>query len=108
MIEIHTGIQCSCGQKFYALITIDTALPKEINGTVDCPKCHRVRKYKYEYEGNFKCVPSSLLGRFFNWFKSRQHYISSHFTKTEAVGKEVFPRKCCCGKEILLVQRRVL
>ena len=108
MIEIHTGVQCTCGQKFYALLTADTPLSQGIEGQTECPKCGKNNTYKYEYSAKFTCIPSSIVGRFFNWVRSEKHCIMDHFTKTESVGIEVFPRRCLCGTEILLTQRRTL
>ena len=108
MIEIHTGIQCSCGKNFYALLTTDTPLAQGIEGHVECPECGKEHIYKYEYSAKFPCLPASPLARFFNWLRPKAHYIAEHFTKTESPGVEVFPRRCLCGTEILLTQRRIL
>lgn len=109
MIEIHTGILCdTCKKKFYSLITTEYPLSKEIEGHANCPGCGKHYLYKYEYETNFKCIPTTILGRFFNWVLRTNHCIVEHFTKTESVGTELFPRHCLCGEDILLIQRRTL
>ena len=100
MIEIHTRIFCACGQRFYHMLTGDVPLPKTLEITATCPFCGNENRAKYEFDANFQCR---------KWWRPwEKHCITAHFTKNEGnTDNEIFPRKCNCGEEILLNQRRI-
>ena len=99
MIELHTKINCECGQSYHALVVTDLPLNQKVERTTFCPFCGRPNDYKYKFSCDFTCKSK--------WKFWKKHFIPEHFSFCGEVGKYVFPRKCNCGKEILLIQERI-
>lgn len=102
MIEVHTKLECKCGKSFHHMMTGDIALASRLRVDALCPFCGELNQAEYEFSAEFPCIKK--------WkFWSKKHFIVDHFTCNEGtLETEIFPRKCFCGKEILLKQRRIL
>ena len=101
MIELHTKINCKkCGEHYYAMRITDLPLEKRIQATTLCPHCGNRNDYAYKFSVKEK---KSI------WKFWKKHFITEHFNKNEGtMTPEYFPRKCNCGKEVLLIQERIL
>ena len=101
MVELHTKITChNCKGKYYAMRVSDIPLEKEIFASTKCPWCGRVNNYGYRFSSK------ENKSRWKFW---KKHYILDHFSKNEGnFLPEYFPRRCNCGKEVLLIQERIL
>lgn len=101
MVEIHTKITCThCEESYYALRASDIPLEKTISASTNCPHCGAVNKYAYRFSSNEKIK---------RWKFWQKHFITDHFSKNDGImTPEYFPRRCKCGKEILLKQERIL
>jgi len=100
MVELHTKINCECGKSYYAMRATDLPLEQEIKAVTLCPFCGRGNKYAYRFSTNEKKS---------RWKFWQKHFIRDHFSKNEGnFSPEYYPRKCNCGKEILLKQERIL
>ena len=101
MIEMHTKLTCDCGRSFYAMYADGRAVPKTLERTVTCPFCGKELEYKYEFDADFSHN---------KWWKfwDKKHYIADHSSFNEgSFDEEIYPRKCVCGKEVLLKQKRI-
>ena len=101
MVELHTKITCDkCGKEYYAMRVSNIPLEAKITEVTYCPHCGAYNGYAYEFSTNEKL----------SWWKFwKKHFITDHFSKNEGnMEPEYFPRKCNCGKEILLKQERIL
>lgn len=107
-------------------------LPNPFEVTVQCPICGENLSYKYIFEADFSCAkdkPSlkTLISSIFHKdlaeikhqlrlfgikFCGIPHYIQEHTDverkDADENGEKVFLRKCICGKNTILKQRRVL
>lgn len=110
MIELHSKINTVCGKSFFNMLVITTPLSSSIKTTCKCPfidttctipNCN-VTEYdvEYKFEAEFKCK---------KWWKFwKKHFIENHFSHNEGnYQEEIYPRKCNCGEEIYLIQRRI-
>lgn len=78
----------------------DTQLPASLSITATCPFCGNKTDARYEWSSDFKCKKSYMF-----W---KKHYFSNHSSYNEGTTEEeYYPRKCVCGEEIILKQRRV-
>lgn len=101
MIEIHTKMKCSCGMEFFAMYVDGRALPKKLERMVHCPNCGKPIVYEYEFDADFN---HKKWWQFWN----KKHYITDHFALNEGTKEEeIYPRKCVCGHEMLLKQKRI-
>jgi len=104
MIELHTRIFCECGHRYYHMLAGDIPLSKRIKIVSACPVqgggCGKVNRADYEFDAVFPCR---------KWWRPwEKHFIANHFTKNEGnKDEDIFPRRCNCGAEILLHQRRL-
>jgi hypothetical protein len=100
MVEIHTKISCrKCGGKYYAMRASNLPLEKHIHATTKCPHCGETNDYAYNF----------FIKEKRTWKFWKKHFIMEHFSKNEgSMNPEYFPRKCNCGKEILLIQERIM
>ena len=105
MIEIHSKIHCKkCGHSFHAMYVNTGALPSKLTQTVQCPFCSAETSYAYKFSAEFPCTPKR-----WQFWKSKMHFIADHCSFNEGtMNPELYPRKCICGKEILLEQKRVM
>ena len=101
MVEIHTKITCkNCNKSYYAMRATDLPLEQRIQATTLCPHCGEANDYAYKF---------SIKEKKSIWKFWKKHFITDHFTKNEGtMSPEVFPRKCNCGREVLLIQERTM
>ena len=104
MIEIHSRIRCKkCDNLFWSVYVNSAALSKSIKRDEKCPFCGEINSYEYEFDAVFDCLPKR-----WQFWKKDPHYIENHFSKNELELKtKTFPRKCVCGKTVILYQRRL-
>lgn len=110
MIELHTRMFCQCGLRYYHMMAGDVPLSGRLEVVSTCPVeaggCGRENRAEYEFSADFHCQKDGLMVRLFG--KRKPHYIADHFSKNEgSMQEEIYPRRCVCGSEILLKQRRV-
>ena len=55
MIELHTKINCECGQSYHAMVVTDLPLNQKVERTTFCPFCGRPNDYKYKFSCDFTC-----------------------------------------------------
>lgn len=118
-----------CGTRFADVVNGQFPLPTPFKVEVPCPICGTEVKYHYEFSAVFKCsensptiksILSSLSTKENLKYQLRlltmkllgiPHYIAHHSDVErkdgDSSGEKVFLRKCICGKNILLKQRRV-
>ena len=114
-----------CGTRF---ADVDAGMMPIANPHVriaPCPNCRTTVGYAYEFEADFSHAHDkySLVSAIISLFTKDKHYIFNsyimhlfhipHFLENhfdmdlEGEERKVFSRKCNCGKEIRLIQRRV-
>ena len=100
MIELHTKIVChKCGKTYHAMHVSSLPLSQDIKESTFCPFCGSRNDYSYHFEADFSHRKK--------WQFWKKHFIANHFSANEGTfDTEIFPRKCACGKEILLRQTR--
>ena len=80
------------------------ALPEEVTQKVYCPFCGAMNVYSYKFSADYKCFP-----KWYQFWKPKLHLIRDHFADNEGShDAEVYPRKCVCGHDVLLTQKRVV
>ncbi len=101
MIEMHTKITCvKCGKSYHALHVSTLPLSENIRESTVCPFCGAKNEYAYKFSADFSHIKK--------WQFWKKHFIENHFSCNEGTMEtETYPRKCTCGKEILLKQTRL-
>ena len=97
-VEMDSKVTCECGNIFYDVYSKSVPLQQTEKYTGVCPFCGEEYTIEYQFKLHEHCLENKGI-----------HFIPQHFSKNEGTFEpQLYPRKCYCGEEMILEQKRVM